>query len=458
MTDPTLPATPVDAVIHARWVLPMTDQPGGMAAAPWLDRHAVVVNGGRVLAVVPEDDAGCYAPRKTYRLDRHALMPGLVNLHTHAAMTLLRGLADDLELMDWLKGHVWRAEQRHVSESFVRDGTLLACAEMIKAGVTCFNDMYFFPGAAAEAAVQAGLRAVLGLVVVDLPTAYARDAHEYLEKGLELRDRWRDSALLSFCMAPHAPYTVSDATFEKIAVLTDQLDLVLHLHLHETEAEIRQSLADHRLRPLARMLELGLVNANLLAVHAVHLTPGEIELLAARGCGVAHCPASNLKLASGIAPLTELLASGVRVGLGTDGAASNNRLDVFAEMRLAALLAKGTSCNPQAVPAATALCMATREGATALGLDASVGRIEPGWAADLTAVELGHVETLPEYDPLSALVYAAGREHVSHVWVNGRALLEDYALTTLDEAELRAKARSWRWKIAGDRPVLPHPD
>ena len=386
------------------------------------------------------------AARRT-ELPGHALIPGLVNLHTHAAMTLMRGLADDRALMDWLQNHIWPVETRLVSSEFVRDGTLLACAEMLRGGITCFNDMYFYPEAAGRAALAAGMRAALGIIVIEMPSAYAADAQDYLSKGLATRDGLKDESLLTFCIAPHAPYTVGDRTFERIAMLQGELDLPLHIHLHETRDEIEQSLARHGARPLARLLGLGLVDANLIAVHAVHVTEQEASLLAEEGCHVAHCPSSNLKLASGIATPDRLLKAGVNVGLGTDGAASNNRLDIFTEMRLAALLAKGSSGDATVLPAHTVLEMATVRAARALGLEDRIGTLAPGKCADMTAVNLGALDLAPCYDPLSHLVYAAGREHVSHVWVNGELLVENGRLTRLDIRELAAKAAYWKDRI-----------
>ena len=296
-------------------------------------------------------------------LPEHVLIPGLVNAHTHAAMSLMRGLADDLPLMRWLQEHIWPAETKHVSPRFVRDGTALACAEMLRSGITCFNDMYFFPESSLEAAREAGMRVALGLIVIDFPSAYASDPDDYLRKGLALRDHASEQPLVSFCFAPHAPYTVSDPTFRHVATLAAELDLPVHLHVHETEHEIERSVAEHGVRPLERLRRLGLVDSNLIAVHSVHLEQGEIELLARHGCSVAHCPSSNLKLASGFAPIEALRKAGVNICLGTDGAASNNRLDLLTEMRTAALLAKAVARDAEALPAHAALRAATLGGA-----------------------------------------------------------------------------------------------
>ena len=431
-----------DTVIEARWVLPVEP------ARSVLPDHAIIINDGRIVAVLPASEARInYSPKRHVVLGEHALIPGLINLHTHAAMTLLRGLADDLALMDWLNGHMWPAEMRHVSEEFVHDGARLACAEMLRGGVTCFNDMYFFPQATARAARAARMRAALGMIVFEFPSPYAADAQDYLNKGLALRDELKSEPLLSYCFAPHAPYTVSDKTLRQVATYAGELDLPVHMHIHETRREIEQSLEQHHLRPLARLAEFGLVGPALIAAHAVHLERGEIEMLAQHGCHVAHCPSSNLKLASGFAPVGALLAAGVNVGLGSDGAASNNRLDIFAEMRLAALLAKGVSDDATALPAWQALELATIRSARALGLDQSIGTLQPGKCADITAVRLAGPELAPCYDPQSHLVYAAGREHVSHVWVNGELVVDNGNLTTIDTNEVLAKAAFWHDRI-----------
>ncbi len=410
-----------------------------------LEHHAVAVRDGRIEALLPAADAaGRFPGYETLDLPGHALIPGLVNAHTHAAMSLMRGLADDLPLMRWLEEHVWPAEARHVSPQFVRDGALLACAEMIRGGITCFNDMYFFPEAALETALSVGIRSAQGIIVIEFPSAYASDPADYLRKGLALRDRYRDEPLASFCLAPHAPYTVSDATFAQVATLAAELDLPVHLHLHESRDEIDRSVAEHGLRPLERIGRLGLVGPGLIAVHAVHLLEAEIDLLARHGCSVAHCPSSNLKLASGFAPIEKLRGKGVNVALGTDGAASNNRLDLFQEMRTAALLAKAVAGDAQALPAHAALHAATLAGARALGIDAVAGSIVPGKSADLVAVDLSAPELSPCYDVVSHLVYAAGRENVSHVWVRGKALLQERNLLNSAFSGLENRSELWQ--------------
>jgi 5-methylthioadenosine/S-adenosylhomocysteine deaminase len=431
-------------ILEPRWLVPV--EPAGAV----LTQHAVAVRGDTIEAVLPAADAERrFADYERIELPQHALIPGLINAHTHAAMTLMRGLADDLPLMSWLEEHIWPAEKRHVSPEFVRDGTLAACAEMLRGGITCFNDMYFFPEAALEAALEARMRSMHGIIVIEFPSAYAADPADYLRKGLEVRDRYGDEPLASFCLAPHAPYTVADPTFRQVATLAAELDIPVHVHVHETEHEIERSLAEHGVRPLERLQRLNLVTPNLIAVHAVHLTADEIELLARHGCSVAHCPSSNLKLASGLAPVAKLADAGVNLALGTDGAASNNRLDLFQEMRTAALLAKGVSGDAQAMPAHAALRAATLGAAQAMGLAKTVGSIEAGKAADLTAVALRGVEVEPCYQVVSHLVYAAGREHVSDVWVAGEAQVRDGRLLNRAFASLEKRLQLWQNALGG---------
>lgn len=433
---------PIDLLIEARWMIPV--EPANVV----LENHAIAVDKGRVVAILQQVDANDrFSPREVKRLTHHVLIPGLVNLHTHAAMTLLRGLGDDLPLMEWLQDHIWPAEAKHVSAQFVHDGTLLACAEMLRGGITCFNDMYFYPKAVAKAALACRMRAAIGLITVDFPTPYAADADDYLAKGLAARDELRDEPLLSFCLAPHAPYTVSDRNFTRVLTLAEQCELPIHLHLHETKDEINDSLQRFGVRPLHRLHRLGLLSPGLIGVHAIHLSADEIGLLAEHGCSIAHCPSSNLKLASGIAAITEMSKQGLNIGLGTDGAASNNRLDLFQEMRLAALLAKGSSGQAEVVGAHQALRMATLGGAQALGLEAEIGSIAVGKAADLCAVRLDAIELTPCYNPASLLVYSAGREHVTDVWVAGRERVANGLLLETNEIELIKLAALWQNQI-----------
>ncbi|MEZ0232827.1 MAG: TRZ/ATZ family hydrolase [Methylophilaceae bacterium] len=437
----------IDLVIEARWVLPVI--PHGQV----LERVSVVVNDGAIIEILPIEQARQrYSPAQRIELSEHILIPGLINLHTHAAMTLMRGLADDVPLMPWLSEHIWPAEKQLISPRFVRDGTLLGCAEMLAGGITCFNDMYFYPQATAEAAIQSGMRANLGLVVLEFPLPYANDADDYLQKGLEARDSWRGQPLLSSSLAPHAPYTVSNHTFEKVMTYAEQLGLGIHIHLHETQEEIRQSIEQYGMRPLRRLADLGILGPNLVAAHCTCADEADIKILAEYGCHVAHCPTSNLKLASGIAPVAAMVSKHVNVGIGTDGAASNNRLDMFAEMRMAALLAKGITGDATVVSAAEALQMATINGARALGMDDKIGSIEIGKLADLTAVKITSPETLPCFDPISHLVYVLGREHVSHVWVAGDLRYQKHddqngVYANIEPAELKEITSLWQVKL-----------
>ncbi len=435
-------AVEIDLLIRPEWIIPI--EPAGVT----LTNHALAVDQGRILALLPTTEARQrFLPRETIELPGQVLLPGLVNLHTHAAMSLLRGYADDLPLMRWLSEHIWPAEARHADAGFVRDGSLLACAEMLRGGVTTFNDMYFFPEAAAEAVLQSGMRAALGMIAIEFPTRYAADADDYLSKGLAVRDRYSDEERLSFCLAPHAPYTVTDKTFSKIATLAAQLELPIHMHFHETAHEIEESVKQHGVRPIERLRRLGLLGPQLIAVHAVHLEPAEIELLAHEGCHIAHCPTSNMKLASGIPPMAAAQARGLNFGLGTDGAASNNRLDMFHEIRHAALLAKVASRDAEALGAHVVLAAATLGGARALGLDAQIGSLLAGKAADLCAVRLDEWLLQPCYDPASHLVYTAGREQVTHTWVGGKLVMSGGNPLQIDASELLDITGLWHTRL-----------
>ena len=433
---------PVDLRIDARWMIPV--EPSGT-----LHDHALVVDAGRIVAIVPFSEADrTFAARAQIALPEHILIPGLINAHTHAAMTLMRGIADDLPLKEWLEREIWPREGRFVAPEFVHDGTLLGAAEMLRGGITCCNDMYFFPDAAARAYEDAGMRAMVGMPILDFPTPYAADADAYIARGLAARDAWKHAPRLSFALAPHAPYTVGDATWSTVVMYARQLDLPIQTHVAETRAEVDEARATHHQTPVARLDRLGATGPAFIAIHAVHIDDHDIAMLAEQGCHVVHCPGSNMKLASGVAPLVKLLAHGVNVALGTDGAASNNRLDVFEEMRLASLLAKVTTGDAAAVPAATALKMATLNGAVALGLDAEIGSLAIGKQADVTAVRIADVETLPMYDAASHLVNAASRDHVTDVWVGGERIVDNGRLTTIDVAALTSRARAWQQRLA----------
>lgn len=433
----------VDLLIRAGWIVPA--EPRDVVYRD----HCLAIARGRIIDILPVDEARRRCESKAeLHLPDHALIPGLVNAHTHAAMSLFRGLADDLPLMTWLQEHIWPAEAAWAGEEFVRQGSELAIAEMIRGGTTCFNDMYFFPQETALAASQAGMRATIGLIMLDFPTAWAAGPDEYLSKGLALHDRYRNDPLIRTAFAPHAPYTVSDEPLRRISTYAEELDLPIHMHVHETASEIASAAAQHGRRPLQRLAEIGLLSPRLLAVHMTQLDADEIARLAEAGAHVLHCPESNLKLASGFCPVAALGRAGVNVALGTDGAASNNDLDMFGEMRTAALLAKAVSGDASAVPAIDALRMATINGARALGLEHEIGSLEPGKSADVVAVDLGALEARPVFHPVSQLVYACGRHQVTDVWIAGRQVLKSRRLTTLDEPQLRAHADAWEQRIA----------
>ncbi len=439
-----------DLLIEPGWIIPV--EPHGVVLAD----HAVAIRDGAILAVVPTDQArATFAAAETVCRPQSVLIPGLVNAHAHNPMTLLRGVADDLPLMEWLTGHIWPIEGAVIGPQFVADGIELAIAEMLRGGITCCSDMYFFPDVAAATYRRYGMRAMVGLIVIDFPTAWASCADEYFDKAGEVHDLWRTDALVRTCFAPHAPYTVGDASFERVRVLSDQLDIPVHCHIHETAHEVAESVKLHGARPIARLDRLGVFNDRLIAVHMTQLTDTEIALCAARGVSVAHCPESNLKLASGACRSEDLRRAGVNLALGSDGCASNNDIDLFGEMRSAALLAKLVANDAAAMDAASVLRMATLGGARALGMGEAIGSIEPGKRADLALVDMDRIETQPLYDPVSQLVYAAGRQHVTDVWIDGARKLRDGAVVGLDTSVLIANARRWQQRIAAIGRVSP---
>lgn len=434
----------IDTLIRPRWIVPVSP------AETALTDSALAVHNGRIVDIVSNAEADeRFQARHDHRLDDHALLPGLVNTHTHAAMSLFRGMADDMPLAEWLEEKVWPAEGRWVNESFVYDGTLLAAAEMLRGGTTCFADMYFFPDVVAKAARQAGIRGCVGLIVLDFPTVWANDADEYLSKATALHDELRNETLIHTLYAPHAPYTVSDAPLAKIRTRADELEIPVMVHLHETAAEVAQAVDADGRRPFQRLDELGLVSPQLMAVHMTQLTDEEIQRIAETGASVSHCPESNMKLASGYCPVHKLLQAGANVTLGTDGAASNNDLDMIGEMRSAALLAKNVAGDPAAVPAFDILKMATLNGARSLGLADEIGSLEAGKSADMIAIDLSAPRTRPCYEPISQIVYAADSSQVSDVWVAGRQVLKSGELTSVDTEAILERADRWCDKING---------
>ena len=431
--------TAIDTLLTPQWIISVNDNNDVFSD------HSLAIHNGMIIDILPSDQADrTYQPEINLPLPGHALIPGFINSHTHAAMSLFRGMADDLPLMTWLQAHIWPAEQRLTNQNFVRLGSQLAIAEMLRSGTTCFNDMYFFPNETAQVAIDMGIRVCIGLIAIDFPTVWANDADDYIHKGLALHDQLRHHPLITTAFAPHAPYTVSDDPMQKILTLSNELDIPIHMHVHETWAEIDNAIEKSGVRPLQHLQNLGVLTPKLVSVHMTQLQADEIAMLAENGCHVVHCPESNQKLASGLCPVQALLDAGVNVALGTDGAASNNDLDMLGEMQTAALLGKISHQDAGAVTAQTALRMATINGAKALGLDSMTGSLEIGKSADIAAIQLETIETQPLYDPVSQLVYAAGREQIQHVWVAGKQLLNQRQLTTINEKHLLDEIKNWQ--------------
>lgn len=449
-----------DLRINARWIIPIENCPeetDHTSNSQVLSDHCLLIKDGLILAIKPQ--ASCQiSATETINLGQQVLMPGWVNAHGHAAMSLFRGLADDLPLMTWLEKHIWPAEGRWVDEEFVKQGTQLAIGEMIQSGTTTFADMYFYPQQSAEVALTAGIRATCFTPVLDFPTNYAQNADEYIRKAVECHDRFNSHPLnqslsnkykrVQIGFGPHAPYTVSDEPLKEITILADQLDMPVQIHLHETAFEVSESLEKLNQKPTQRLADLGFLTERVSCVHMTQLDDEDIKILQKTGASVVHCPQSNLKLASGFCPIAKLSEANIPLAIGTDGAASNNDLDMFSETKTAALLAKGVSQNAHTIPALEALTMATLGGARALGLEEITGSLKVGKAADLQAIDLASLSSQPVFDPISHLVYCAKSTQVSHVWVNGKCLLKDKQLTTLDENKLIQYAQSWGEKIS----------
>ncbi len=427
----------IDTLLHAKWIVPVDNK------HRYLEQHSIAIHEDKIIDILPTSQAKeKYHASISRSYDQHALIPGLINSHTHTAMSLFRGLADDLTLMDWLENHIWPAEAKHVNEAFVHTGTELAIAEMIRGGTTCFNDMYFFPDITARVADDIGMRASVGLILIDFPTVWANNSEEYIDKGLAVFDHYKGHELIKTAFAPHAPYTVSDEPLKQIKTLADELELNIHMHVHETGLEVSEAVKHNGQRPLARLNDLGLLTPSLQAVHMTQLQDDEIELLASCGSHVIHCPESNMKLASGICPAHRLLDAGINVALGTDSSSSNNNLDMFGEMQSAALLAKISTMDATALPADQVLRMATINGARALGMDEITGSLEVGKFADIVAVNFDTIETIPVYDPVSHLVFCSSRDHVTDVWIAGKQRLTDKVLNNIDENKLKEDCKN----------------
>ncbi|AZC27881.1 MULTISPECIES: TRZ/ATZ family hydrolase [Pseudomonas] len=435
--------TALDLLLLPTWLVPV--EPAGVV----LKEHGLGIRDGRIAFIGPRSAALKQQASEVRELPGMLLSPGLVNAHGHAAMTLFRGLADDLPLMTWLEKHIWPAEAKWVDESFVHDGTDLAIAEQIKGGITCFSDMYFFPKVASERVHNSGIRAQIAIPVLDFPIPGAHDADEAIRQGVELFADLKHHPRIRITFGPHAPYTVGDENLEKVRMIAEELDASIHMHVHETAFEVQQAMEQRGERPLARLARLGLLGPRFQAVHMTQISDEDLALLVETNTSVIHCPESNLKLASGFCPVERLWQAGVNVAVGTDGAASNNDLDLLGETRTAALLAKAVSGSATALDAHRALRMATLNGARAMGLETEVGSLEIGKAADLVAFDLSGLAQQPIYDPVSQLIYATGRDCVAHLWVAGKQLLDDRQLTRMDERQLGETARSWGQRIGG---------
>ncbi|MHC8355035.1 TRZ/ATZ family hydrolase [Pseudomonas sp. LB3P81] len=436
-------AAALDLLLLPTWLVPV--EPAGVV----LKEHGLGIRDGRIVFIGPRAAALKLDATEVRELPGMLLSPGLINAHGHAAMTLFRGLADDLPLMTWLENHIWPAEAKWVDEAFVRDGTDLAIAEQIKGGITCFSDMYFFPKVASESVHNSGIRAQIAIPILDFPIPGASTADEAIRQGVELFNDLKHHERIKVTFGPHAPYTVGDENLEKIRVIAEELDASIHMHVHETAFEVQQAIEQRGERPLARLARLGLLGPRFQAVHMTQISDEDLAMLVESNTNVIHCPESNLKLASGFCPVERLWQAGVNVAVGTDGAASNNDLDLLGETRTAALLAKAVAGSATALDAHRALRMATLNGARALGIEAEVGSLEIGKAADMVAFDLSGLAQQPVYDPVSQLIYATGRDCVKHLWVGGKQLLDDRRLTRLDEEQLCATAKVWGQRISG---------
>jgi len=409
---------------------------------------AVAVDGGRIVAVGTEAEVdGQFRAREVLDAAGGIVMPGLVNAHTHAAMVLFRGVADDLKLMEWLQRYIFPAEKINVTAEFVRAGTRLAALEMIRSGTTTFVDMYYFEDQVAEVCKEAGLRGVLGSSLIEFPAPDSKtipDALAYAERFLK---RWANDPLVVPAVAPHSTYLATPETLKAARALADRYRAPILIHLSESSDEQSQVRERYGRTPTEHLRQLGILRRGVLGAHGIWLTPSDRAILKEAGAGVAHCPQSNMKLASGTAPVRDMLAEGLRLGLGTDGAASNNDLDMFEEMLTAALLAKHASGDPTVAPAPAVLEMATLGGARALGMEDRIGSLEPGKRADLVVVGLDEPRLHPLYDPVSHLVYVAKGADVRHVVVEGRVIMRDRRVLTLDEKAVVAEADRLRDQV-----------
>lgn len=434
---------PIDQLIHSRWLITMDSD------RRVLEHHSLAIKDGKIVGICPTAEAEAkFDANECSELEQHIVFPGLVNTHGHLAMTLLRGYADDHPLQDWLNNHIWPAEAAFVSSEFVHDGSVLAMAEMIRGGTTTFSDNYFFPEAVADAAESIGMRACLYAPILNFPTAWGSGPEETIPKSCSLIEQYQNHPLIKVGFGPHAPYTVSNEAFSEIARFEAQYQCGVMVHLQETQQEVEDSLAQYQQRPTERLHSLGLMNERTQCVHMTAINETDIQILKETGSHIAHCPESNLKLASGFCPVQTLAENGINVSLGTDGAASNNDLDMLSEMRTASLLAKAVANNASALTAMESLAMATINGAKTLDIDKHTGSLELGKSADIAAVEMSALNALPMYDPVAYLAYTNCSHQVTDVWVAGERLLAASVLQTIDEDELRKTTANWQVKIS----------
>src|SRR3954454_13356514 len=437
-------ADPADWIWSARYVITEDAQHRVIPSG------AVAIRGERIVGVGSraEIDAKFQAKQRLDRPDA-ILAPGLINTHTHAAMSLFRGIADDMRLQDWLEKFIFPAEAKNVSADFVRWGTRLGAMEMLLGGTTTFTDMYYFEDVVDEATKEAGMRGVLGGAILGFPVADNKTPAEALASTEKFLTRFRNDPLVVAAVAPHALYTNSDETLKASRALANKYNAPLVIHLSETKKENDDAIAQRKMSPTKVLDSLGVWNGRSVAAHAVWVDEADLAILKARGVGVAHCPSSNMKLASGVAPVTRMLALDLKVGLGPDGpAGSNNDFNLFEEMDLAAKLQKVTTMNPQALPARAALEMATIRGARALGMEKEIGSLETGKRADLIMVRIDRPHAQPLYDPVSQMVYALKGSDVRDVMVNGKPVVRDAKILTLNEAQVLAKAAEYRAKVS----------
>lgn len=432
----------VDFILCGDYILTMNDY------MDVITDGAIAVDGDRIVDLDKKTEIlRKYTSKRTVEGRNRVLLPGLINTHTHAAMVYFRGLADDLPLKEWLEGHIWPAENHWLGPEFISDATELACLEMLKAGITTYNDMYFFGSSAALSAKKIGMRAVLGAGILDFPSASAKNAEEYLLNAENFSKEWKGDELIIPSIAPHAVYTCSSETFKKAKRLAERLGLYLHIHLSETEWEVKDSLSRFGKRPVEYLYDIGFLDSNVLAAHCVWLSDNEINIISEMKVGVSHCIESNLKLASGIAPVVKLINSNVKVSFGTDSAASNNDLNILGEMSTASKVHKAINNDPTVLDSKTVVKMATRWAAEVLGISDKIGTIEKGKIADVISINLKSPHLVPLYDIYSHIVYAAQPSDIEMVMVNGKMVVNNGRLLTADEDEILSKALRWGERI-----------